>query len=77
MAGQRLQILLVCLLAVIAVELGVVAMRLPLAPAWAQNKEPIPVTIAWGTSQLGCPASYPLRCAKVDQDGALMVTLSR
>lgn len=77
MAGQRLQIALVCLLVVIAVELGVIAMRLPLGPAWAETKEPIPVTIAWTTNQLNCPAPFPLRCAKVDQECALVVSLSR
>jgi hypothetical protein len=77
MAGQRLQIALVCLLVVIAVELGVIAMGLPLAPTWAQTKEPIPVTIAWTTTQLGCPAPFPLRCAKVDQEGTLVASLSR
>lgn len=77
MTGQRLQILVVTLLAVIAFELAVIAARLPLAPAWAQAREPIPVTIAWGTTQFGCPAPIPLRCAKVDADGALVVTVSR
>jgi len=76
MAGQRLQFLLVGLLAVIAVELAIIAVRLPLATVWAQTREPIPVTIAWATTQIGCPA-FPLRCAKVDQDGALVVSLSR
>jgi hypothetical protein len=77
MAGQRLQIALVCLLVVIEVELGIIAMRLPMASVWAQTEEPIPVTIAWTPNQLNCPAPFPLRCVKVDQEGALVVSLSR
>jgi hypothetical protein len=72
---QRFQGLVVFFLLVIILELAVIAVRLPLAPARAQGGGPIPVVIA---DPIGgeCPGLFR-NCARVDQGGALRVSIYR
>lgn len=58
------------LLATIAIELGIIAMRLPVVPAFAQGRGPVPVVINDGFLSEGCVTI--ILCARV-QNGALRV----
>ncbi|MDR7417370.1 MAG: hypothetical protein QN178_00500 [Armatimonadota bacterium] len=73
----RFQIMILCLLAAIVVELAVIAMRLPLLSAQAQEtRRPIPVIIAdAGPQSVDCPPA--VTCARVESGGVLRVTVSR
>jgi hypothetical protein len=73
----RYQVLLVSLLVVIALELALIASRLPLATVRAQASAPVPVVIVDPNLFGGeCPGILR-NCAKVEQGGALRVTISR
>lgn len=75
--GRRFQVLVLVLLAVICLELAVVAVKLPGARVQAQARGPLPVTIVGSTTQIGCLGGLGDWCAQVDRSGALLVSVSR
>jgi hypothetical protein len=74
---RRFQVAVLCLLTAIVMELAVIAARLPLRSAEAQEtRRPIPVIIAdAGTQSIDCPPA--VNCARVESGGVLRVTVSR
>lgn len=73
----RYQVLVVSLLVLIALELALIALKLPLASVRAQASAPVPVVIVDPNLFGGeCPGVFR-NCAKVEQGGALRVTIFR
>jgi hypothetical protein len=77
MMPRRFQILVLAFLAIISLELAVIAVKLPSTRAQAQGRGPLPVTLVGSGTQIGCPGSIGDWCAKVESDGALLVRVLR
>jgi hypothetical protein len=72
---SRFQVAVLVLMMTIVLELGIIAVKLPVSPTWAQGRNaPLPVVLV-DPGMFNCPALS--KCAKVDFGGALRVSIYR
>jgi hypothetical protein len=72
---SRFQVAVLVLMMTIVLELGIIAVKLPASPTWAQGRDaPIPVVLI-DPGMFDCPTFR--KCAKVDVGGALRVSIYR